>query len=276
MIQGISSAMWVSPHGHDHVSTTLQRVVAVHIALGNRARQAGLPASISGQLFQLRKWLRSTGPPQLEGVRNGSVPLVLHVDQADTMSQALRLVAEVVPRARLTIFGGAEAHLIVPEIAAASNVEAVVLSPPRPVPEARFDQDRAPDPLENEQHAAVTLSQAGIKVGLAGAAGPSTNLRWEAGLAMDAGVPRTAAMQMATRNLAEAMGLPEGIGTISVGQRAHFALYTSDPLAIDSEIALVASGGMLSCYPPATPWDLPWKPTGPTGLPEGVDLSSGR
>ncbi len=276
MIRGVSSAMWVSPHGHDHASTTLKSVVAVHIALGNRARQAGLAASISGQLFQLRKWLRSTGPPQLEGVRNGSVPLVLHVDQADTMSQGLRLVAEVVPRARVTIFGGAEAHLIVPEIAAAPNVEAVVLSPPRPVPEARFDQDRAPDPLEGEQHAAVTLSQAGIKVGLAGAAGPATNLRWEAGLAMDAGVPRSDAMQMATRNLAEAMGLPEGIGTISVGQRAHFALYTSDPLAIDSEIALVASGGMLSCYPPATPWDLPWKPTGPTGFPEGADLSSGR
>jgi hypothetical protein len=225
MIRGLSSAMWVSPHGHDHVSTTLQSVVAVHIALGNRARQAGLAASISGQLFQLRKWLRPTGPSQLEGVRNGSVPLVLHVDQADTMSQALRLVAEVVPSARLTIFGGAEAHLIVSEIAAAPNVEAVVLSPPRPVPEASFDQDRAPDPLKGEQHAAVTLSQAGIKVGLAGSAGPATNLRWEAGLAMDAGVPRSVAMQMATRNLAEAMGLPEGIGTIRVGQRAHFALY---------------------------------------------------
>ena len=93
---------------------------------------------------------------------------------------------------------------------------------------------------------------------------------------MDAGVPRYLAMQMATRNLAEAMGLSEGIGTISVGQRAHFALYTADPLAIDSEVALVASGGLLSCYPPATPWDLPWKPTGPTGIPEGADLSSGR
>jgi imidazolonepropionase-like amidohydrolase len=277
MIRGVSSAMWVSPHGHDHASTTLKSVVAVHIALGNRARAGGgLASSVSGQLFQLRKWLRSSGPSQLDGVRNGSAPLVLHVDQADAMSQALRLVAEVAPNARLTIFGGAEAHLIVPEIVAATNIQAVVLSPPRPVPEARFDQDRAPDPLKGDQHAAVTLSQAGIKVGLAGAAGPATNLRWEAGLAMDAGVPRYLAMQMATRNLAEAMGLSEGIGTISVGQRAHFALYTADPLAIDSEIALVASGGLLSCYPPATPWDLAWKPTGPTGIPEGADLSSGR
>eukprot|EP01052_Picozoa_sp_SAG31_P038271 SAG31_NODE_5081_length_2754_cov_2.253484_1_plen_475_part_00 len=276
MIRGVSSAMWVSPHGYDHASTTLKSVVAVHIALGNRARGAGLSGSISGQIFQLRKWLRQSGPSQLEGVRNGSVPLVLHVDQADTMSQALRLVAEVTPDARLTIFGAAEAHLIIPELVANSNIQAVVLSPPRPVPEIRFDQDRAPDPLKGEQHAAVVLSQAGIKVGLAGAAGPATNLRWEAGLAMDAGVPRYEAMQMATRNLAEAMGLPNGIGIISEGQRAHFALYTADPLAIDSEVALVASGGMLSCHPPATPWDLPWKPTGPTGTPEGADLSSGR
>ena len=53
---------------------------------------------------------------------------------------------------------------------------------------------------------------------------------------MDAGVPRYLAMQMATRNLAEAMGLSEGIGTISVGQRAHFALYTADPLAIALDV----------------------------------------
>ena len=46
---------------------------------------------------------------------------------------------------------------------------------------------------------------------------------------MDAGVPRHEAMQMATRNLGEAMGLPDGIGTIREGQRAHFALYTADP-----------------------------------------------
>lgn len=40
------------------------------------------------------------------------------------------------------------------------------------MPEARFDQDRAPDPLKGDEHAAKTLSEAGVLVGMAGAAGP--------------------------------------------------------------------------------------------------------
>ena len=130
MIRGVSSAMWVSPHavaeaqtGLDH--TTLKKVVAVHIALGNPARGSGLASSVSGQILQLRKWLGPTGPSQLEGVRNGSAPLVVHINQADAIYQLLGLVTEVVPMARLTIFGGAEAHLLATEIAVA-NVPVVL------------------------------------------------------------------------------------------------------------------------------------------------------
>ena len=64
MIRGVSSAMWVSPHAVAEAvtgidDTTLKKVVAVHIALGNSARSsAGLASSVSGQIFQLRKWLQ--------------------------------------------------------------------------------------------------------------------------------------------------------------------------------------------------------------------------
>jgi imidazolonepropionase-like amidohydrolase len=176
------------------------------------------------------------------------------------------LLDEVAPSVRLTIFGGAEAHLVASKIAAAGVP--VVLSPPRAVARAAFDQDRA---VSGEESSAEKLNAAGVLVGMAGAAGPPTNLRWEAGLAMCAGMPRDAAMRSVTTNVAQAFGLPDSVGRIAVGQRAHFAVYSSDPLATDSEVMLVAIGATLSCAPPATPWDIPWAPTSQQARPSGVD-----
>ena len=143
-------------------------------------------------------------------------------------------------------------------------------------------------PGGGETHAAKVLHDAGVLVGLAGSAGPPTNLRWEAGLVHAAGVPRVEAMKMATVNLASALGefhdlqgLGSGTqpGMIAVDGRAHLTLYSADPLATDSEVMLMAVGTKLSCRPPPTPWDLPWEPLSAGGTtqdkPSGVNFASG-
>lgn len=210
-------------------------------------------------------------------VTNGSLPLVVHVDQADAIAHLLRLRAEIAPAAKLTVYGGAEAHLLASELAAAGV--AVILAPPRARPRQRFDTYRAVDLAAGEVHAALQLARAGVTVGLAGSSGPTTNLRWEAGLVRATGASKLEAMKMATRNLATALHLPSQlhVGTIAVGARAAFALYSGDPLSTDSEVLLTVGGRSLSCSPPATPWDLPWKPGGAAGTvaPKGADLTFG-
>lgn len=271
LVNGISGAWWVTPQSVGWDEAVLQKAVALHMTLGNAAKGAGLTGSVSGQLLLIRKMLTREIPhtghtSTLEAVINGTWPLVMHVHQADAIDALLRLLEEVAPTVRLTIFGGAEAHLVAGKLASARVP--VVLSPPRAVPRAAFDQDRA---VGGEESAAEKLNAAGVFVGLAGAAGPPTNLRFEAGLAICAGMPRDAAMRSVTTNVAQAFGLPETVGRIAVGQRAHFAVYSSDPLATDSEVMLVAIGQTLSCRPPATPWDIPWAPTTPYARPAGVD-----
>ena len=257
LIKGVSGAWWVTPQEVSWETAVLQRGVALHAALGNGQKAAGLTGSISGQLAMIKQLLTRdpSGVESLEAVRNGTWPLVVHVHQADAIAALLRLRDEVAPTVRLTVFGGAEAHLVAGKLAAADVP--VVLAPPRAVPRSEFDHDRA---VGGEESAAQKLHAAGVFVGMAGAAGPPTNLRWEAGLAVSAGVPRGAAMEMVTTNVAQAFGLQGNVGRIAVGQRAHFAVYSSDPLAIDSEVMLVGVGKTLSCRPPATPWDLPWAP----------------
>ena len=147
-----------------------------------------------------------------------------------------------------------------------------------------FDQARAVYLGAGETHTAKVLHNAGVVVGLAGSAGPPTNLRWEAGLVHAAGVPRLDAMRMATSDLVAALGGTAGLGgsggaqpgTIAVGEHAHFTLYSGDPLATDSEVMLMAVGRKLSCRPPATPWDLPWQPGDASReTPSGVDFTAG-
>ncbi|KAH9904282.1 hypothetical protein F4778DRAFT_57923 [Xylariomycetidae sp. FL2044] len=99
-------------------------------------------------------------------VVNGSLPLAINVHSADTIAAVLRVLRTEVdaPRLRLVIVGGAEAHALAPELAAAGA--AVVLAPMLPY---RFTWDQARSltgaPLTNGT-AVDALAAAGVKFAL--------------------------------------------------------------------------------------------------------------
>jgi hypothetical protein len=149
LVRGWSGAMWTTPDhdfAGDHGSVMFARDVALHITLGNsvkgRFNVGGIGSSISGQIALLRQLISpASAPPEMAPILAGNATLVVHANQADTIAKVLRLKSELAPRLRLTIFGGAEAHLLATQLAAAAVP--VILSPPRAVPRQRFDQDRA-------------------------------------------------------------------------------------------------------------------------------------
>ena len=275
LVLGRSAAVWLVPNAAKYSEALLSAEVALHVMVGNDAkRSGGLAGAVSGQIALLRKVLAAA--PE---VSNGSLPLVAHASQADAIASLLRLKQDEHPALRLTIFGGAEAHLVAEQLVAAAVP--VVLSPPRPIQEMSFDAARAPfsAPLganvPGQSSLLRTLYDAGVSVSMTGAGGTTSNLRWEAGLGVEQGIPRAAAIEMVTSGLAAALGVPDGVGRLSVGAPAAFTLYTADPLSLESRPELVALGSRLLCAPPATPWDLPWKPGGPKPFPPGVDFNSG-
>jgi len=220
--------------------------VAFHVNIGNKAKLGGILNSVSGQIAYLRNaLLTAEESTPLAQVVNGSLPLIVHVDQADEIFAVVRLIRNEFPEIRATFLGGAEASLVASKIAGINA--SVVLSPIRSFP-IKFETQRSrglltPSDLYSAgvQNVAIAIEEPDLV----------RDLRWEAGMARQIGGLSTyQAISSITKNVAQAFNLlGTGLGTIQPGYTANFVVFLGDPLAIESTVGIIALGENVECRP---------------------------
>lgn len=257
----------------------IEEAVGLHYTLSKQEGTPSLSSAVDELRGKLFKALRSGSTKQQEEVSNddanddeqtlearswakvvqGEMPLIVGVHSADLIASLVRLKSEVdramLKRAqsstesrtegqakslRLIILGGAEAHLLAPELASA-NI-GVILSPLFSYA-ATWDQRRALTgaPLTNGT-AVDALYFAGVKVAI------GVDEDWEArDLFLQAGIVRT--NSMGKINDTEALGMVSSKIWEMVGLEGHeegslneFVVHEGDPLGIESRVRVVVDG----------------------------------
>ncbi|KAK1083580.1 hypothetical protein LTR48_006160 [Friedmanniomyces endolithicus] len=255
--QGVSVGFRIGAKHALEEGAVWQEEVGVHYTFTLAAKEDGKTPSMSSAVDTLRTKLMKavqanetteTSPMEekkLRAVINGTLPLILTVHSADTIATLLRLKTEIETATshplRLVIHGGAESHLLAPELAASNT--SVILAPLLPY-SVSWDQRRSLTgaPLTNGT-AVDVLFAAGVKVGI------STAEDWEirdldllAGIACaNSGgrIGEVDALRMVSGSIYEMLGLSSVKG---VGSRDEFVVYEGSPFKINSRVRAVADG----------------------------------
>jgi len=158
----------------------------------------------------------------LQPVLNGSLPLVLDVDRASDIVQALKLADEF--NLNIIIAGGAEAWMVRDQIAAAGVP--VILNPLQDLP---FSFETLGSTLQN----AAALYAAGVQIAFAtGDSHNARNVKQAAGNAVAYGLPWGAALEALTVNPAAMFGIADAYGTLEPGMDADVVVWSGDPLEL--------------------------------------------
>ncbi|KAI0690099.1 hypothetical protein BC835DRAFT_1281669 [Cytidiella melzeri] len=220
-IGGLSTAFALGSENKLEEGAVVREVVAMHVTLAH-----GDVPSVSTEIAALRRLILR--PPSGEAeywihkLTQGEIPLVVRTNNADIIAVVIRLKekleSELGHSIKVTILGGAEAHLLANELA--KHDVGVILMPPRPFPYT-WDRRRiiAGPPLTNDSTIAH-LIRAGVAVGL-GPQGTNAepiisgwavrNLRFDAGWALlDSPdlMTRGDALAIASSNVERLLGLP--------------------------------------------------------------------
>ncbi|KAK4247256.1 hypothetical protein C7999DRAFT_14706 [Corynascus novoguineensis] len=234
---------------------------AVHYTLTPSIKSASQPDvfSISAAVAALRRKLLAAAAAAtssntatdlyseasyLQRVVNGSLPLVVTVHSADVIAALLKVKAAVEETAktklRLVVHGGAEAHLVVRELAEA-DVAGVVLAPLLSYATS-WDQRRALTGAPLTRGTAVDrLVEAGVRTAI----GPDEDwvvrdLGLLAGVVWKNGegrVDERAALRMVGANIYDMLGLEE-----PAVNEGHFVVWDGSPLEIGGRVKAVGGG----------------------------------
>jgi imidazolonepropionase-like amidohydrolase len=162
------------------------------------------------------------GVAALQSFLESDKPLVLSVDRANEIEEALALAREF--DIRLVIHGGAEAWKVADAVAEARVPVVVDVLDNIPL---SYDQLGAR--IDN----AALLHRAGVAVLFTAEDSHNARLvRQTAGNAVAEGMPWQAALAAVTRVPAEVYGLPPGTGTLAEGAPADLVIWSGDPLEI--------------------------------------------
>lgn len=264
LIVGQSVAFRTAGTVADKLPAVVAPTVAVHVQLGNgpkRHRGRAAVGARSGQIAVLRALLteakarsgkgggarpwtlgsRSTlaGVKALIPVVQGRQQLAVHAHRAGDILAALRVAASF--KLKMVLIGGAEAHVVARQLAAAKV--AVILSPVI-ARDTSFDTARArPD-------AALILHRAGVRLALStGRTHNARNLRWHAGMAVSKGLPKDVALQAISVTALRIFGLESAWGGLRVGGVANLVVIDGDPLGFSGRIRHVLVGDRLLSHP---------------------------
>ncbi|MEZ5896462.1 MAG: amidohydrolase family protein [Parvularculaceae bacterium] len=177
-----------------------------------------------------REYVRRTVEPKfsiadleaLGPAMRGQQPLIVSVNSAEDIRRLLAL--KNANNLNVIVLGGAEAHLVARELAAA-NVP-VILDPFLNLPEQFED-------LAATQKNAARLAAAGVKIAFYNPPSGSHNLRslpQLAGNAVANGLAYEAALAALTYNPAKMYGLESRYGSIEVGKAGDVVVWDGDPL----------------------------------------------
>ncbi|CAG8732051.1 9724_t:CDS:2, partial [Acaulospora colombiana] len=133
---GLSVAFSVGAQNRLLKGAIVKSVAALHVTIDHDKKKP----SVSSQIAALRHLLSRKGKGTIgkyfSMVADGQIPLVVHTDNVDVIATLLDLLDElsqkVEAEVKLTISGGAEAHLLAKELGAAGV--GVILTRPRPFP----------------------------------------------------------------------------------------------------------------------------------------------
>lgn len=166
----------------------------------------------------------------LQGVLDGSTPLLFNANRASDISVVLAIAAEYEIRA--IIAGGAEAWMVAEQLAAAQVP--VILDGINNLPN-NFDQ------LNARLDGATLLAEAGVVIAFeAGSLGPggeahnARNITQAAGIAVANGLDWDDALKAVTLGPARIYGVDAQIGSIEVGKEADVVIWAADPLELTS------------------------------------------
>ncbi|KAL1742134.1 hypothetical protein HDZ31DRAFT_66247 [Schizophyllum fasciatum] len=225
LISGFSAAFSTGASGKLERAAVMKDAVALHARVSMSSA-----TSISTQIAALRKLLLppsgekkgllGTAEGAVSSVLQETMPLVVHADNADVIATLLTLKREVEKkiraRLRMTIVGGAEAHLLARELAQA-DVGVIVISP-RPHPYSWEKRRILPGPPLTKESNIMRLLAHGVTVGI----GPQgvdgdmlgewavRNLRFDAAWAMlESGgqIAEVDALAMASTNILKLLGV---------------------------------------------------------------------
>lgn len=240
--------------------------VALHYTLTSSAKQGKTP-TISSAIAELRSKLMSAvslkkkdeqpSPEELAltQVVNGSLPLVINVNSADTIASLLRVKDEVSSalkaskssaELRLVILGGAESWIVAEQLKEAKV--AVILSPLFSY-STTWDERRALTgaPLTNGT-AVDVLHAAGVEVAIGvGEDWEARDLFLQAGIvhANSAGkINEEEALALASSNIYDILGIEQ----VKEEAPTEFVVFEGNPLSIDGQLRAVADGSGVVHY----------------------------
>lgn len=214
--------------------------VALHFQIGNSVKSSSFP-TVSSQISFLRQVF--TDNIQCDNrygqAARGEIPIIIMVNNKDEIASLIILKERYIPKARLAIMGGAEAHLLAAQLAQA-NI-AVILRPHLCTP-ANFDSSHCLTgaPLTNGT-AAHILHHYGVKIGLGVLNdGWARNLAWDAGWlsatspSEEYAISEIEAIKFVTTNLQEIFGLKgEDDDMYMSGQ--EFVVWSGSPMDMESK-----------------------------------------
>ncbi len=177
-------------------------------------------------------------------VLRGTLPLVVETDRASDIRAALGFAREF--GLKLILVGGAEAWQVAAELASAKVP--VMVGALNNIPQS-FDA------LGARQENAALLRAAGVSVSLIGN-GPGDprsfnvrNIRQEAGNAVAYGMTWDDALRAITLAPAEALGVADAVGALTVGRQANVVVWDGDPFEFSTTATQVYIRGVLQRGP---------------------------
>lgn len=197
-------------------------------------RREAADTRASGDLAASRRDLAALAP-----VLEGRIPLYVTAERATDIEAAVRLAQEF--KLRLVVTGAAEGWQVAKTLASAGAIVLTGASNNSPISFAELGGRR-----EN----AGLLRAAGVTVGIIGEPGtvdPGTynagNIRYEAGMAVAAGMTWDDALRAVTLSPAEALGVADRVGSLAPGRQANVVVWTGDPFEFASRAETILIRG---------------------------------